>query len=77
MIIAQFKDRGYLTLSNVLAHQRRISARAERQGKSVQKYGFTRTRLARHHGQSRAELKVQPVDQNDVADAQGGQHVAP
>ncbi len=56
-----------LTVLGAGAHQRRVAAGAERQRKGVEQDRFAGAGLAGKRGKSRAEIDVQPVDQNDVA----------
>ena len=72
----QFEHGRDLPLLRALADQRRVAPRAERQGESVKKNGFSRAGLAGHDRQAIAEFEVQAINENNVADGQGGQHGA-
>ena len=65
---------GHLALLGALAHQRRIAAGAERQRKGVEQDRFAGAGLAGQRGKAGAEIDIEPVDQNDVANGEAGQH---
>ena len=54
------------------AHERAVAARAERERESVEQDGFARAGLAGEHRQAAAEVEVEPIDQDDVADRRAG-----
>ena len=62
------EDRCHLAALSAVAHQRSIAAPAECQRKTVEKNGFAGARLTREHGKTRLERKVEPFDQDDIAD---------
>ena len=64
----------HLALLGAFAHQRRFAAGAERQRKGVEQDRFAGAGLAGQRGKAGAEIDVQAVDQNDVADGEASQH---
>lgn len=74
MILADFKSGNHLTLLGAVAHQGHVAARAERKGKRVEQYGFAGAGFAGQHGKTGAEIDVQPIDKDDVADGEPGEH---
>ena len=57
-----------------MAHQRDIAARAERKREGIEQDGFAGAGLAGEHRQTGREVDVEPVDQDDVANREPGQH---
>jgi hypothetical protein len=74
MVLADFKSGNHLTLLGAVAHQGDVAARAKRESKSVEQYGFAGASFAGQHGKTGAEIDVQPIDKNDVADGEPGEH---
>ena len=74
MVLGELEGGGDLALLGAVAHQRRIAARAERQREGVEQDRFAGAGLAGQRGKAGAEIDVQPVDQNDVADGEASQH---
>ena len=74
MCLGDVEDGGHLPLLGALAHQRRIAARAERKREGIEQDRFAGAGLAGQHGKAGAEIDVQPIDQDDVADGKAGQH---
>ncbi len=70
----QLEGRGHLPLLGALAHQRGIAARAERQRKGIEQDGLAGAGLAGEHRQPGREVDVEPIDQDDVANREPGQH---
>ena len=62
------EDGRHLAALGAVAHQRTVAAPAERQRKTVEKNGFAGAGLTRKHGETRLERKVEPFDQDDIAD---------
>ena len=60
-----------------LAHHRHVAARAGGERERVEQDRLARARLAREHGEPRAERDVERVDDHEVAQSQGLQHGAP
>ncbi len=68
-------ERGdHLALFGALAHQRRVAACAERQRKGIEQDRFAGAGLAGQRGKAGAEIDIQPVDQDDVADRKASEH---
>ncbi len=65
---------GDLALGLALANQRTVAARAEREREGIEQDRLAGAGLAGEHGHARAEIEVEPVDQNDVADRQLDEH---
>ena len=74
MILGDVEGGDHLALFGALAHQRRVAARAERQRKGVEQDRFAGAGLAGERGKAGAEIDVQPIDQDDVADGKASQH---
>ena len=55
-------------------HQTGVRPRAQRQAEGVEDDRLARPGLAGQHGQAAVNLKVEGIDQHNVADGQGGQH---
>ena len=74
MIARNIENGGNLPLVLAMAHKAPIAAPAERKRKGIQQDGFARARLARQHRQAGIEGKVQPFDQDDIADRNLDKH---
>src|SRR5580704_10603990 len=74
MVFADIEGGCDLTLFGALADQRGLTTRAERKGKGIEQDRLAGPGLASEHGKAAAEIDVQPIDENDVADGQAGQH---
>ena len=74
MVLADVEGGGHLALLGALAHQRGIAARAQRQRKGIEQDRFAGAGLAGQRGKPGAEIDVQAIDQNDVADREAGEH---
>ena len=74
MVARQFERRRHLALLRALPHQRGIAARAERQRKGVEQDRLAGAGLAGEHGRPDGEIDVEPIDQDDVADREPGEH---
>ena len=72
----QLEGRGHLSLLGAMAHQGGIAARAERQREGIEQDGLAGAGLAGQHREAGREVDVEPVDQDDVADREPGQHDA-
>ena len=58
------------------AHQPRIGPRSQCEAEAVQQDRLAGPGLTREHSQSRAERKVESLDQHDVANGESGEHAA-
>ena len=74
MIACNLERRSNLTLLNTLPHQRLVTAPAQGQSKGIEQDRFAGAGLAGQHGKLVGEVNVEPVDQNDVADRESGEH---
>ena len=74
MLLGDFERGGHLTLFGAFTHQGRVAARAERQRKRVEQDRFAGAGLAGQRGKAGAEIDVQAIDQNDVADGKASEH---
>ena len=74
MLLAQLEDRGHLPLLGAFADQRRLPTRAEREREGIEQDRFAGASLAGQCRQAGAEINVEPVDQDDVADGKPGEH---
>ena len=74
MVLADFKSGNHLTLHGAVAHQGDVAARSERKSKSVEQDGFAGAGFAGQYGKTGAEIDVQPIDKDDVADGEPGEH---
>ena len=74
MLRRQLEHRGDLALLGALAHQGGVAARAQRQREGIEQDRLAGAGLAGQHGKPGREIEVEPVDQNDVADREPGQH---
>ncbi len=72
----QVESRGHLALLGALAHQRDVAAGAERQRKGIEQDRLAGAGLAGQHGEAGGEIDIEPVDQDDVADGEPGEHDA-
>jgi hypothetical protein len=70
----QLERRGHLPLLGPLPHQGDIAPCTERERKGIEQDGFAGAGLAREHGQAGCEVDIEPVDQDDVANREPGQH---
>jgi len=77
MVAPDREFRRYRRLLSPHAHQPALGALAERQAERIEQDGFAGTGLAGQHAETRAEGKVETVDQNDIADGQAEQHCKP
>ena len=74
MVLGEVECGDHLALFGALAHQRGIATRAERQRKSIEQDRFAGAGLAGERGKAGAEIDIQPIDQDDVADGEARQH---
>ena len=68
MVFGDIEGGDHLAVLGALAHQSRIAAGAEREREGVEQYRFAGAGLAGQRGKPGAEIDIEPVDQNDVAD---------
>ena len=73
----KLKRGGDVRLILARADERSFRPIAENQAESIQEDRLAGTRLARKHAQPRPEGEVQRLDQDDIADGQGGEHREP
>ena len=66
-------DRG---LRGTLADQRAVGAAAEREADRIEQDRLAGAGLAGQHAEPAGELEVEPLDQDEVADREAGQHGA-
>ena len=76
MVAGDLEAGDHLALLDPLAHQRLVAARAERQRKGVEQNRLAGAGLAGEHGKAVGEIDVEPVDEDDIADGQSGEHGA-
>ena len=74
MILADVEGGGHLALLGAFAHQSRVAARAERQRKRVEQNRLAGAGLAGQRGKAGAEVDIQAIDQNDIANGKAGEH---
>ena len=74
MVFGDIEGRDHLALLRPFAHQRRLAARAERERESVEQDRFAGAGLTGQRGKPGAEIDVQAIDQNDVADGKSSEH---
>ncbi len=74
MVARHVEHRRDLTLLSPVAHQRCVAARAKRQRQSVKQDGFAGAGFAGQHRKAGRKIDVQPLDQDDIADRQSGEH---
>src|SRR5690606_37218125 len=75
MIRWKAEFRGDDALLRAGADKPRIGARAERERKAVKEDGFPRPCLSGQDAQPIIEGKIEPVDQNDIADGEYLEHI--
>ncbi len=74
MVAGNFEAGDDLTLLDPLAYQRLVAARAERQREGVEQNRLAGAGFAGEHGKAVGEVDVEPVDEDDIADGQSGEH---
>ena len=74
MIFGDVEGGNHLAVLGALAHQSRVAAGAERQREGVEQDRFAGAGFAGQRGKAGAEIDIEPVDQNDVADGKASQH---
>ncbi len=72
----QLEDSGHLALLGAVAHQRGVAARAERQREGIEQDRLAGAGLAGQHGEAAREIDIEPIDQDDVADREAGEHAS-
>jgi hypothetical protein len=70
----EIENRRHLPLHRARAHERAIAAPAQCQRQRIEQDGLARAGFARENGKALPETKVQPLDQNDIADREPGEH---
>ena len=74
MVLRHVEDSRHLALGRAVADQGGIAARAERQRQGIKQDGFAGAGLAGEDREAGRKIDVQPLDQDDIADRQAGQH---
>ena len=75
MAARDVEDRRNVALPGSMTDQRAVAAAAQRQRESVEEDRFAGPGLAGKHRQAASEIDGKPVDENDVANCQGDEHV--
>ncbi len=70
----EFEHGRHLTLLLAVAHEPAVAPAAERERQRVEQDRLAGAGFPGQHREARLEIEVEPVDQNDVADRQPGQH---
>ena len=68
MALGKLEGRDHLALFGALAHQSRLTARAKRERKRIEQDRLPGAGLAGQRGKAGAEIDVQAIDQDDIAD---------
>ena len=68
------EDGRHLALVLAVANEAAVAAAAEGQGEGVEQDGFASAGLTREDTQPLMEVKLKPVDEDDIADRQLDQH---
>lgn len=66
----------HLRLVGALPDQPAVGTHAQREPQRVEQDRLAGARLTRQHTKPRVEIEVEPFDQNDIGNGQGGQHRA-
>jgi len=74
MVAGNVEGGGDLPLLHALAHQSGVAAGAKRQREGVEQDRLARAGLAGEHRQAGGEIDIEPLDQDDIADGQAGEH---
>jgi hypothetical protein len=74
MLPADVEGGRHLALLGAFAHQGRVATRTERQRKRVEQNRLAGASLAGQRGKACAEVDVQAIDQNDIANGKAGEH---
>ncbi len=77
MIHRHVEGRRHLPLLGTLADQAGIAAGAQRQREGIEQDRLAGAGLAGQHRQTRREIDIEAVDQDDVSDRKPGQHQGP
>jgi len=72
MARGEIEDGRHLALARALPHQGGIASSADGKGEGVEQDRLAGAGLPGEHRQAFAEFEIELVDQNDVADRQGG-----
>ena len=72
VVPVQVENGRHLTLACTAPHQRGIASASKRKRKGVEQNRFSCAGFPGEHGQALAEFEIEFVDQDDVADRQGG-----
>ena len=71
---AAVEDGGYLALALAVAHEAAVAAPAEREREGIEQNGLAGTGLTREDAEALTKMKLELVDQDDIADRQLDQH---
>ena len=74
MTVHNIEDGRHLPLLKSLPHQRLVAAAAQGQRESIEQDRFSGAGLAGERGEAAGKIDVEPLDQNDVANGQSGEH---
>jgi hypothetical protein len=74
MVIREIEGRRHLALLGPMPYQGDVAARTERKRKRVKQDRLAGAGLAGQRSKAFGEVDIKPLDQNDVADGQPGQH---
>ena len=74
MIVGDVERRSHLPLLGALTHQRHVAARAKREREGIEQDRFAGAGLAGQRSKTGAEIDVQAIDQNDVANGKADEH---
>jgi hypothetical protein len=74
MIERTVEDGRDLALVLAVAHEAAVAAAAEGQGEGIEQDGFASAGLTREDTQPLMEVKLKPVDEDDIANRQLDEH---
>ena len=74
MALRNVEDGRHLTLLELLAHQRLIATATQGQRESIEQDRFAGAGLTGERGEAVGKIDVEPLNQNDVANGQSGEH---
>ena len=77
MIAGKLEGGDHLALLHAVAHQALVAARAQGQREGIEQDRLAGAGFAGQHGQAVGEIDVEPVDQDDIADGETGEHGFP
>ena len=74
MVFREIERRRHLALLGAMPNQRNVAARTERKRKRIKQDRLAGAGLAGQRSKAFGEVYIKPLDQNDVADGEAGQH---